>query len=68
MFKSDLLRLLRRWKASVDEILMMGDFNENVYSGAISTAMAGEDLRMTEICYRTTGEHLPPTHSVKLPR
>jgi hypothetical protein len=62
MFKSDLLSLLRRWKASGDEILMMGDFNENVYSGAISTALAGEDLCMTEICYRTTGKHLPPTH------
>ncbi len=63
MFKSDLLCLLRRWKASGDEILMMGDFNENVYSGAISTALAGGDLHMTEICYWTTGKHLPPTHS-----
>ncbi len=63
MFKSDLFSLLRRWKASGDEILMMSDFNENVYSGAILTALAGEDLRMTEICYRTTGKHLPPTHS-----
>jgi hypothetical protein len=42
---------------------MMGNFNENVYSGAILTALAREDLRMTEICYWTTGEHLPPTHS-----
>ena len=63
MFKSDLISLLRRWKASGDEILMMGNFNENVYSGGISTALAGEDLRMTEICYRTTGELLSPTHS-----
>jgi hypothetical protein len=63
MFKSDLLSLLRWWEASGDEILMMGDFNENVYSGAISAVLAGEDLRMTEICYRATGKHLPPTHS-----
>ena len=28
----------------------------------ISTALAGEDLRMTEICYQTTGKLLPPTH------
>ena len=41
---------------------MMGDFNENVYSGAILTALAGEDLRMTELCYQTTRKHLPPTH------
>ena len=51
MFKFDLISLLRRWTASGDEILMMGNFNENVYSGAILTALAGEDLRMTEICY-----------------
>ncbi len=63
MFKSDLLSLLRRWKASRDEILMMGNFNENVYSGAILTALAREDLRMTEICYWTTGKHLLSTHS-----
>ena len=42
---------------------MMGDFNENVYSGAILTALAGGGQRMTEICYWTTGKHLPPTHS-----
>ncbi len=42
---------------------MMGDFNENDYSGEISTVLAGEDLRMTDICYQTTGELLPPTHS-----
>ena len=63
MFKSNLISLLRRWKASEDEILMMGDFNENLYSSGISTALAGEDLNITEICYWTTGELLPPTHS-----
>ena len=63
MFKSDLISLLRWWKASRDEILLMGDFNENVYFGGISTALAGEDLRMKEICYGTTGKLLPPTHS-----
>ena len=63
MFKSDLISLLRRWKASRDEILLMGDVNENVYSSGISTALVGEDLRMTETCYRTTGKLLPPTQS-----
>jgi hypothetical protein len=33
MFKSDLLSLLRRWKAAGDEILLMGDFNKNIYIG-----------------------------------
>jgi hypothetical protein len=63
MFKSDLTSLSQRWKASRDEILLMGDFNEKVYFGGISTALAGEDLHMTEIRYWTTGKLLPPTHS-----
>jgi hypothetical protein len=40
MFKSDLLSLLRRWKAAGDEILLMGDFNENVYTGNFAIALA----------------------------
>jgi hypothetical protein len=63
MFKSDLLSLLRRWKDSGDETLLIGDFNENVYSGALATALAGDDLRMSELCYHTTGTPLPPTHN-----
>jgi hypothetical protein len=63
MFKSDLLSLLRRWKASGNEILLIGDFNENVYSGVFATALAGDDLCMSELCYRTTGTLLPPTHN-----
>jgi hypothetical protein len=63
MFKLDLLSLLRRWKASGNEMLLIGDFNENIYSGALATALAGDDLCMSELCYRTTGTPLPPTHN-----
>ena len=31
MFKSDLLSLLRQWKAASDEILLIGNFNESIY-------------------------------------
>jgi hypothetical protein len=41
MFKSDLLSLLRRWKAAGDEILLMGNFNKNVYTGNLAIALAG---------------------------
>jgi hypothetical protein len=41
----------------------MGDFNENIYSGGLSTALTREDLCMTEICHRKTDKLLPPTHS-----
>jgi hypothetical protein len=44
-------------------MLLIGDFNENIYSGALATALAGDDLCMSELCYRTTGTPLPPTHN-----
>ena len=63
MFHADLISLLRRWKAAGDEILLMGDFNENVYTGPLSVSLSADDLRMTELCQRITGDRLPATHS-----
>ncbi len=50
MFQLDLLSLLCVWKAAGDEILLLGDFNEDVYTGRLSLALSDGDLRMTEVC------------------
>jgi hypothetical protein len=63
MFKSDLLSLLHRWKAAGDEILLMGDFNKNVYTGNLAIALAGDKFQMSEMYPWTTGILLPPTHA-----
>ncbi len=63
MFKADLISLLCRWKAEGDEILLMGNFNENVYMGLLAVLLAADDLHMCELCHRSTGELLPPTHA-----
>jgi hypothetical protein len=63
MFKSDLLNLLRAWLATGDEILLFGDFNEDVYSGPLAGDLARDEFRMTELCLRTTGVCLPSTHT-----
>jgi hypothetical protein len=42
MFKSDLLSLLCQCKADGDEILLMGDFNESIYTGNFAIALAGD--------------------------
>ncbi len=42
MFKSDLLSLLHRWKAAGDEILLMGDFKENIYTNNFAIVLAGD--------------------------
>jgi hypothetical protein len=63
MFKSDLLSFLWECNSAGDEVLLFGDFNENLYSGSLATRLAGEELRMVELCHRTTGVPLPPTHT-----
>jgi hypothetical protein len=63
MFCLDLAHLLRQWKADRDEIILMGDFNKNIYSGRIADLMvASNDLNLHEVCQWTTGQSLPPTH------
>ncbi len=62
MFQQDLISLLPRWKAAGDKILLMDDFNENVYSGPIALALSEDKLQLSKICRKTTGETLPPTH------
>jgi hypothetical protein len=59
MFKADLLGLLWRWKAAGDEVLLVGDFNENMYSGDLAAQLAGDNLWMTKMCLWTTGHRLP---------
>ncbi len=63
MFLVDLLSLLRRWKAAGNKILLVGDFNENVYAGMLAEALLRDEFRMSEACQLMTGLPLPPTHN-----
>ena len=63
MFQSDLLSHLRMWKETGDEILLLGDFNEDVYTGQLASSLSGKFLRMKEVCHWTKGIPLPPTHN-----
>ncbi len=62
MIHTDLISLLRQWKDAGDEIVLLGDFNENVYSGDLAWSLSGDNLRMHELCQRITGLPLPHTH------
>jgi hypothetical protein len=62
MFQADLLHLIRSWKTAGDEIILMGDFNENIYEGNLARNLLHEDIRMSELCQHTTGSRLPNTH------
>jgi hypothetical protein len=62
MFHHDLISLLRQWKGAGDEIMLLGDFNENIYLVPIARSLSLEELRMGKTCQQTTGEMLPATH------
>jgi hypothetical protein len=63
MFQSDLLSHLHVWKEAGDEILLLGDFNKDVYTGQMASALSSKFLWMKEVCLWTTGIPLPPTHN-----
>ena len=53
---------LLSWKQYNFEIVLTGDFNEDVYRGKFSERLAKDDLNMTEQILKTTGVKTPPTH------
>jgi len=61
IFYEQLVTQLLLWKASGDEIILCGDFNENVYDSRIGRRLAQPDLYMKEQCLLKTGERLPNT-------
>ena len=43
---SDLLHQLRTWKLQNEEIILMGDFNQNIYTSNFAQQLAEDDLGM----------------------
>jgi hypothetical protein len=43
-------------------VVLMDDLNKNVYLGPIVSNLRSDNLRMPEVCGKTTGVALPPTH------
>ena len=62
LFYEQLISQMVEWKQGDEELVLFGDFNENVYTGRFAKRLAEEDLLMTEQCLTTTGEQLPATH------
>jgi hypothetical protein len=62
MFQANLISFLWQWKNAGDEIVVLGDFNENVYTGELVRALAGDELCMHKLCQCITGIPLPHTH------
>jgi len=63
MFFIQLISQLLTWKEKGYDIILVGDFNENVYSGRIARRLADDDLNLEEQCMKRTGTPLPPSHT-----
>jgi hypothetical protein len=63
MFWSILISLLQQWKHAGDKIVLLGNFNKNVYTGALAAALSSDNLCMHELCRRITDDLLPHTHT-----
>ncbi len=61
IFFEQLISQLLVWKHIDSDIILLGDFNENVYSGLISQCLSQLDLMMSKQCLQCTGIHIPPT-------
>jgi hypothetical protein len=61
IFFEQLIAQLIIWKHTDSNIILLGDFNENIYSGRIANCLSLPDLMLTEQCLQCTGMHIPPT-------
>ncbi len=61
IFYEQLVSQLITWKAIDNDIVLLGDFNKNIYSGRLARQLAQDDLNFTDICRQHTGDPIPPT-------
>ncbi len=61
IFFEQLISQLLVWKKIVNDIVLLGNFNKNVYLGRLSCCLSQDDLKLSEICHKHTGVMIPPT-------
>jgi hypothetical protein len=61
IFYEQLIAQLIVWKHTDSDIILLGDFNENIYTGQIAQRLALPDLMLNKQCLQCTGMHVPPT-------
>ncbi len=61
IFFEQLIAQLLLWKSIDNDIVLLGDFNENVYTVRLATRLAADDLNFVELCRKHTGIPIPLT-------
>ncbi len=62
IFSSQLITQLRAWWVADEEVILIIDVNENVYTGPLANALRGNGLWMEEQTLRSTGKEAPHSH------
>jgi hypothetical protein len=52
---------IKQWKSIDNDIVLMGNFNKNIYTGRLARRLAQNDINMIEVCHHHTGVPIPPT-------
>ena len=63
MFDVDLLALIRKWRQNDEEVLMMGDFNKDIYRAHLFGCLGADDIMMTEQFHQLFNKHAPFSHN-----
>jgi hypothetical protein len=61
IFYEQLIAQLIVWKHSDSDIILLGGFNENIYTGKITKHLVLPDLMLDKQRLQCTGMHVPPT-------
>jgi hypothetical protein len=61
IFYEQLIAQLIVWKHNDSDIILLGNFNENIYTGQIAKRLVLSDLMLSKQCQQCTGMHVPPT-------
>ena len=61
IFYEQLIAQLIVWKHTDLDIILLVDFNENIYTGQIEKHLVLPDLMLSKLCLQCTGMQVPPT-------
>jgi hypothetical protein len=62
IFFEKMIAQLLLWKSIDNDIVLLGNFNENIYTGRLAAQLLVDDLNFVELCQKHTGIPIPPTH------
>jgi hypothetical protein len=62
LFDVHITDMIRQWRDNDTEVILMGDFNDNVYEGSLARILASADIRLTEQFQRLFNQDAPYSH------